>query len=342
MREGFNPNRNKKVEQNDFYHQVIIPVYIPNLEGYFQQSLKILEYCITSLTKTAHDKTFISLVNNGSCKAAQDYLDDVLVKGLVHEVIHTDAIGKVNAVLKGLVGHQFKLITISDADVLFLDGWQSACYDIFKIFPKTGAVCTTPSPKSYKALVANVYWDNFFSRKLKFRKVKNPEAMVAFAHSIGNKDFYNAPQLSSYLTLEKENHRAVIGAGHFVATYRADIFNSLPQTHSEYSLGANSLLEILDKPVVKKGYWRLSTEDNYTRHMGNVEESWMQETLNATKVNIKTTKAPVLSKNRRYSKIVYNVKTKYFGKLIMSNVILPKFLGWKGLEKKSIKKYIDW
>ena len=35
MRVGFNPNKNKKIDESDFYHQVIIPVHIPNFEGYF-------------------------------------------------------------------------------------------------------------------------------------------------------------------------------------------------------------------------------------------------------------------------------------------------------------------
>ena len=342
MREGFNPNKGKRIPQNDFYHQVIIPVHIPNLEGYFKSSLQILDYCIDSLVKTSHNQTFVSIVNNGSCKEVKNYLNELLANTKVHEVIHTEAIGKVNAVLKGVVGHQFKMVTISDADVLFLNSWQASSYEVFNSFPKTGVVCTTPSSKSYKTLVSNVYWDTFFSSKLRFRKVKNSEALKAFAHSIGNKDFYSESHLKSYLTIKKENITAVIGSGHFVATYRGDIFNELAQTHSEYSLGANSLHELLDKPVVKKGYWRLSTEDNYTYHMGNVVESWMQETIDSLKSDNVNRDVPELSKSHTKSKISYLIKTKYFGKLIMNSSVLRWFLGRKGLEKKSIKEYTSW
>jgi hypothetical protein len=42
-------------------------VYIPHQEGYFKDSLKILQLCINSLVATVHAKTCISIVNNGSC-----------------------------------------------------------------------------------------------------------------------------------------------------------------------------------------------------------------------------------------------------------------------------------
>lgn len=46
MRVGFNPNKDKKVPESSYFHQVVIPVYIPNLDGYFKDSLSILKYCL--------------------------------------------------------------------------------------------------------------------------------------------------------------------------------------------------------------------------------------------------------------------------------------------------------
>ncbi|WP_255373930.1 hypothetical protein [Flavobacterium sp. LM5] len=36
MRIGFNPHKDKAKETSDYFHQVIIPVYIPNQEAIFK------------------------------------------------------------------------------------------------------------------------------------------------------------------------------------------------------------------------------------------------------------------------------------------------------------------
>jgi len=342
MRVGHNPEKDKLKNPLGFFHQVVIPVYIPKTEGYFARSLEILKLCLESLILTCHEKTFITVVNNGSCAEVAEYLNSMIKQQKIHELIQTDSIGKLNSVLKGIVGHDFSFVTVTDADVLFMNKWQNASYDIFESMPKAGVVCTTPSSKSYRSLVSNLYWDKFFSNNLGFCKVKNPKAMKAFANSIGNSEFYNQSHLDSYLTISINDTNAVVGAGHFVATYRGDIFNDLAQTHSEYSLGANSEHDLLDLPVVKKGYWRLSTEDNFTFHMGNIVEPWMTETIQTLTVNTEKTKLPRLSDDRNYNKIGYAIKNRYFRKFIMHKWVLRKFLIWKGLNKNSAKKYLTW
>jgi len=124
MRIGFNPNKDKELDSTDFIHQVVVPVFIPNHEDYFKDSFRILKYCLESLFKTSHNKTFFTIINNGSDKIVVDYLNNLLADGTIHELIHTTNIGKLNAILKGITGQKFQLITISDADVLFLNDWQ--------------------------------------------------------------------------------------------------------------------------------------------------------------------------------------------------------------------------
>ena len=181
MRIGFNPQKDKEQQPNDFFHQVIIPVYIPNQEGYFKDSFKILKHCLESLFKTIHPRTYISVINNGSGDFVNDYLDRLLSEGRIQELIHTQNIGKLNAVLKGVSGHDFKFVTVTDCDVLFLKDWQVETYKVFECFPKTGAVCPTPSSKSLKNHTFNIWFDLLFSKSLYFAKVKNPQALKAFA-----------------------------------------------------------------------------------------------------------------------------------------------------------------
>ncbi|WP_282073728.1 glycosyltransferase family A protein [Polaribacter atrinae] len=339
MREGFNPNKDKKLTKSDCFHQVIIPVYIPNNKGYFKDSFQILKYCLESLFKTSHTNTYFTIVNNGSCIQVVHYLNNLHQNGKINELIHTSSIGKLNAILKGLIGQKFKLVTITDADVLFLDSWQEETYKIFNTFPKAGAVSPVPSSKVLKQFTSNIIIDNIFSNKLKFTKVLNPRALKMFAESIGNNNFYSRIHLQKNLTIQQNNIKAVVGAGHFVVTYRGDVFKNIKQKFSEYSLGGRSESNILDKPVLMNGFWRISTQDNYAFHMGNVAESWMEECLNEIKstLNEKIDK-PVLKKVK-YSNMGLFFKNSLFINIICYKLVWSLFLRFKGLTKKEAKEY---
>ena len=337
MRVGFNPNKDKTLPKSDYTHQVVVPVYIPHQNDYFKDSFQILQLCLESLFKTCHDKTYITVVNNGSCIEVVNYLNQLQQEVKIQEVIHTTAIGKLNAILKGLTGHQFPLITITDADVLFLNNWQKATYEVFEAFPKTGVVSTTPSSKVLKQYTGNVIVSNLFSKKLIFKNVINPNAMMMFAKSIGNEDFYNATHLKKVLTITNKNISAVIGAGHFVATYRGSVFDFLNNRYSTFSLGGTSEALFLDKPVNDFGYWRLSTYDNYTYHMGNVKENWMQtifENINDNDTFEKTKFKPK-SKSSFLGVYFKNILFKF----LLFKPFWKLFLQYKGLSKEEAKQY---
>ncbi|MBZ4036571.1 glycosyltransferase [Flavobacterium sp. 17A] len=339
MRVGFNPNKDQQNSSSEYFHQIIIPVYIPDLEGYFKDSLVILRFCLDSILLTVHKKTFITIVNNGSCAEVKHYLQELYVKGKIHEILETTNIGKLNAILKGIVGHNFPIITITDSDVLFLNGWQKAAYTVFDNFPKAGVVCPTPSSRSLRTFTANIYWDKFFSKDLFFSEVKNPAALKNFALSVGNPDFYNKAHLEKYFTVSNKNEKAVIGAGHFVGTYRGIIFEDLTIKYSDYKLGGDSENKILDIPVVKKGFWRLSTADNFAYHMGNVVENWMYDEVSKLEQN-QTESDYHLPSFKVGSNWSYFVKSKVFGKFILNKKIMKYFILWKGLSKDQTKNYL--
>lgn len=340
MRIGYNPHKDKEDSKSDSYsHQVIIPVYIPDHQGYFKDSFAILKLCLTSLFKTSHKKTFITIVNNGSCKEVTDYLNELFLNEQIHEVVTTTNIGKLNAVLKGIIGHNFSLVTIADSDVMFLNGWQKSTYTIFENFPKAGAVCPTPSSRSLRTYTANIYWDMFFSKKILFSNVINQKGLKMFAESVGNPEFYNKIQLQKFLTIVNKNQKAVIGAGHFATTYRGDIFESVKMKYSNYKLGGNSENQILDIPVIKKGFWRLSTTENYAYHMGNTLEDWMHAESDKI-VTQEVIDSVILKGKPSNSKALYFIKNRLFAKFILNKKVMRYFIIWKGLSKVEAKEYL--
>ncbi len=335
MRIGQNPRKSTSTVTTDFYHQIVVPVYIPNLENYYAETLQILKICLKSLIASSHSKTFITIVNNGSCQEVSRYLDQLFTEGQIQELIHTANIGKVNAVFKGLTGHSFPLVTISDGDVFFLNGWQKATYAIFEAMPQAGAVCTTPISRNIKYLTSNIFFDCFLSKALRFTDVKDPEAMQQFTASIGKDKFLRQSHLEKYLTITKNGVRAVVGAGHYVCTYRGDIFSNNCFSFSATSMG-KAVNRNIDQPVVKKNYWRLSTERNFTHHMGNTLENWMHE------ISVKETaeKLPQPKFKKRYATLVgYWIKTSFFSQIIYIPFVLRKFLWYKGLPRKVANHY---
>ncbi|ESU22181.1 hypothetical protein FEDK69T_21610 [Flavobacterium enshiense DK69] len=338
MRVGFNPQKDKELEENSFFHQIIIPVYIPNEKDYFRDSLSILKLCVSSLKKTTHNKTFFTIVNNGSCEEVISYLDDLYHKKIINEIIHTSKIGKLNAILKGLGGHNFELVTIADADALFLNGWQNETYEVFKNFPKAGAVSPLPNPKMVRYLTSNILMENIFSKKLFFSNVKNPLALKKFAKSIDNVGLFNEFNLDKYLTVQNNSFKAVVGSGHFVATYRGEIFNTLKK-YSGFSMGGDSERVFLDEPTIKNGFWRLSTLDNYVYHMGNTKEDWMELEVESAFYDTKNNDNFIVVKGIKDKNVVNWLKFKLVPKILFKKGIWQLFLRYKGLSKEEASNY---
>jgi hypothetical protein len=336
MRVGYNPHKDKQQEDSGYLHQIIIPVYIPNREGYFKDSLAILKLCLDSLFATTHNQTFITIVNNGSDIVVVSYLDLLLKENKIHELIHTQNIGKLNAVLKGLAGNNIELVTISDSDVLFLNDWQKETVNVFKSVPKAGVVGIVPQFKMYESNCGNVLFDTILSSKLQFIPVKNKEALIRFYDSLGWKRDYNQDYLKYNLGLKiNENQNVILGSGHFVATYKKDVFNEII-SYIQFKMGGTSEA-YLDKAPLKKDYWRVTTQDNYAYHMGNTLENWMivPQTL---KDDIEELKYG-FKKNQTLSPFLYWIKNKLFVKFISIKVLIKLFLKWKKLPKEMISKY---
>ncbi len=338
MRIGQNPSKEQPVPEQDQFHQVILPVYIPTLEGYYENSFEVLKLCLTSLFKTCHTHTFITVVNNGCCKEVQLYLEYLFKEGQIHELNQTTNIGKLNAILKGLCGHRFPLITIADADTLFLTGWQNATYEIFEKFPKAGVVGLTPQFKMYHGHCSNVLFDLFFSKQLRFESVKNPEALVHFYNSIGWDDDYNKNYLEQALVVNSNEETALVGAGHYAATYNGGLFPSIP-SFLNAKLGRNTEQYLDDLPL-HFGLWRLTTTNNFAYHMGNTPQDWMKNQVEGLKPESANLKMKIeIRELHSVSKLENFIKHKLFFKVFKLPLVYRWWLKFRGLPKEMIKKY---
>lgn len=336
MRVGHNPHKDQLLSTPDYLHQLVIPVYIPHQEGYFKDSFKILQLCINSLVATVHAKTFISIVNNGSCNEVKVFLNELYQKNIIQELIHTENIGKLNAVLKGITGNTIELVTIADADVLFLNNWQSETTKIFDHVSQAGVVGIVPQFKMYENQCGNVLLANLFNKKMLFCPVKNQEGLIRFYDSVGWDRSYNPDYLKYNLALTiNPELQVLIGSGHFVATYKKDVFENIV-SYIGYKMGGDSE-GYLDKLPLEKDYWRLTTQDNYAYHMGNVYEDWM---VVPEESNCENTFSLIhMYKRSKVSAVTYFLKNKLFVKILSVRWTNKLFLYWKKLPKEMIANF---
>lgn len=338
MRVGFNPHKDEPLEKTKYLHQVIIPVFIPNFEGYFKDSFTILKHCLNSLIQSVHDQTMITVVNNGSCAEVAEYLNHLFEHHKIQEIIHAENLGKLNSILKGLAGNNIELVTISDADVLFLKDWQKETVAVYNNFPKAGVVGLVPQIRMFEYFSSNLIFEKWFSKDLKFTPLENPEGFKKFYYSIGWKEDYNPEYTRWALSLKNNNFHALVGSGHFVATYRKELFDEM-KTYLGFKLGADSERYLDEKPL-KKGLWRLTTEDNFAYHMGNVYEDWMADEVQKNAVS-NVEKLHLLPTEKAGNKSTFSlfIKNRLFAKFFDKKPIRKYFYGIKGLPKQIVRNY---
>ena len=280
MREGKNPEKDKKKELKHHLHRVIIPFYIPNTqEDYFRDAILIFKTCVESIWATTGEETVITLINNGSCDEAHQVALTYFTENKVDQyIIKKENRGKADVVINAARSTTEDFITIADADILFKTDWFLNVLTLFEKFPKTGVVSPIPVPHIYLNSNYSCLIDNF-PFKIRKGKVVSNEDIDAFYESIDRLQIGNTVKGTQHYIQEKET-KALIGAGHAVATYRRELFieqynKKVPYVFYHKMKLLQKYLDILSEQY---GLWRLSTTEAYAVHMGNVyQESYKVE-----------------------------------------------------------------
>jgi hypothetical protein len=329
MRIGSNPEKTGKVITVENYHRIVIPVYIPNFEGYFKDAFDIFKLCLESLLLTVHSKTRITIYNNNCNLEVKNYIDKKFNESnYIDQVFHSkENLGKINAILAASKGNLEPLITITDADVFFKNGWQEAVERIFLGFQEAGMVSPVPGSKAYKSYTSNNWSYAVFKAKLFFQDVLDKEALINFDRSLGNnKNLYEPIHLEKHLIIENKSTKtqAVMGCGHFVATMRREVFDEGTNGPAFIKIQNGVEEKFIDIPNEEMGFLRLATKDNYAFHMGNTKEDWMYEEFKKLKEpqTDLSLDAKDISQSKKLGK-----GYQFFGRIII-----------KLLSKKAIKK----
>lgn len=278
MRKGVNPEKNKQEKNGLKFHRIIIPVYIPNEEEeYYEESAEVFKTSLNSIFATVNKEiTGITVIDNGILPQLSELLQNYLQQGLINKLVkYSTNKGKVFAVLSEARASYESFITIADADVFFFPGWEKAVFEIYRNFPKAGIVSPLPAQNLTFYKNTAVFFDNYIGGKIKYAKKVSDKDCDLFIRGMGNIALHRRVN-HKYSWKEKQyfienNIPAILGANHFVATYRKKIFeqnNSFPV--EKFKKGFEE--KFMDEPGDQLGYYRLSTVNTYAYHLGNKME----------------------------------------------------------------------
>ncbi|NVK52992.1 MAG: glycosyltransferase family 2 protein [Flavobacteriaceae bacterium] len=271
MREGINPAKLDPYIEKKYYHRIIIPIFIPDFNGYFKNIFEVYKLCLESAWLTQHGKSAITVVNNGSCEEVNQWLNELHKEGKIETLIsHSSNIGKVDAILGAARSCREDLITLTDSDILFKNGWQEAVEKVFLNFSKAGSVAPFPisrhlyyySTSTQKAVVQGKL--SFSFEKATVQNLREIEQNYLCYNWSFEKEYDGLLPI-----VGSSSGKAVLGSGHQIMTVRRDAIFSMPYNPSFIKISSGSESNWIDKPIDDFGFWRLSTIDTMVQHMGN-------------------------------------------------------------------------
>ena len=323
MRLGINPQKREKKITMVTHHRIVIVVYIPNEEGFYEKSLEVFKTCLDSLIATINSKAAITVVNNGSFDKVSALLDLYLKQKKIDTLIsHTTNIGKIDAQIGAARASREKYITLTDADILFVKGWQEKVEEVFAVFKNVGSVSPIPVRTGVFAYTSSVL-KQVLLKKIKFKYLSIPENFHDYNRFLESINWdLDTNENNKWPVIEKNGTKAVIGSAHQVLTIDRDIlFTSSPSNPSLTLVGGNSEHNYVDVPIDKSGKLRLSTFNNYAFHMGNNVENWMKSinAHNQEKESLKVIKLDDTISfdlfNTKWNDKLYNFKKKIVKRL---------------------------
>lgn len=269
---GSNPQKGKPTLSSYKRHRVIVPVYIPSARGYYKDSFPVFETCLQTLIATVdEDLVSITVIDNASSARVGSLCRSYVAKGKIDQYIDNAVNrGKPDAIVAAARAAYEDFVTISDADVLFEHGWLTDVENIFREFPEAGVVAPVPLPRLRYYKSSSTWLFGLTHRLLRLRGISNAEELKEHEKSFGRPVQEESADYRLQYYLERNGIQALIGAPHWVCTWRREIFSAIDYTPTQIGLGAGGLGERqIDTWADRHGALRLGGVHPRVRHLGN-------------------------------------------------------------------------
>lgn len=281
MRTGNNPEKEKLKKIPYYNHRIIIPVYIPNSEdSYFNELFDVFKLSLNSLLNTIiPDFTKITIINNNCKLEVTNYIQSLLNKKKIDKhIVFSQNYGKVYPILQEVKMISEPYVTIADADVYYFNNWIEETIKIFNRNSKAGVVCPSTSIKFTSYNNYSLFFDKIF--RIKKGKIVENSTIEYVIRGLKNENIDKELSLAKekkQFFFTKENTDICVGAGHFVATYKTELFKKIKLYNVKYVFKGGDENNAFDAPIDSLGYYRLSTINSYVYHIGNKIDSWIKE-----------------------------------------------------------------
>jgi hypothetical protein len=317
MRNGVNPEKYKNETNKKWLHRVVMVCYIPNLtDDYYKESLLVLKYSLESLIKTINKRTtVITFINNNSVSEVDLLVKTYLEDGSIDKyVTYNENKGKVYPVLNETRSVFEPFVTITDSDVLFFNGWEKGVFEIFNNFEKAGMVSPLPYPIGAIHLNENIFFDKFIFGKIKYSKIVHDYDLNLFLQGTNNPALYQRKKKYNWKEkqyfIKKNDINAIIGATHFVATFKSKLFKN-EEKFPELKFKKGYEYEFIDILPAKSGLYRLSTTKTYAYHIGNNLDEFTKS-FNLDSSFDTNSEINITNSNIPFAFIPYKLKTKFY------------------------------
>lgn len=305
-----NPQKTERKITMTTHHRIVVVVYIPNEEGFYEKSFDVFKTCLDSIILTINPCAAITVINNGSFEKVSTLLNLYLKEGKIDTLVtHNTNIGKIDAQIGAARASREKYITLTDADILFVQGWQEKVEEVFTSFKNVGSVSPIPVRTGLFASTSSVL-KQILLKKIKFTYLAIPENLNNYNRFLESINWdLDTNENNKWPVVESNGIKAIIGSAHQVLTIDRDIlFTTSPSNPSLTLVGGNSEHNYVDVPIDKSGKLRLSTFNNFAYHMGNKVEGWMT-IINEN--NLKKGKSKIIEPISTLSSDLFNTKTSY-------------------------------
>lgn len=271
-RSGRNPQRGISELTLPAPVTVTTMVHVPELIGYWSESLEVLELCLDSLRRSTPQRFDLVVLDNGSCSEVTAFLYERYAARQIDQLIasrrNLGKIGGWNLLFAAAAG---ETVAYTDSDVYFLPGWLEASQAVLAAFPEAAMVTAQPIPGDL-----SMHCDSTLAAAAIDPTVECIEgddlipAQFVESHrlSLGESPEQYSARIRNRreVRLRRGDTEAFVSASHLQFLARREVLSRFFPMTARRPMGD---VGRLDDELDKAGHWRLSTVDYRIHHMGN-------------------------------------------------------------------------
>ncbi|MEO6628526.1 MAG: glycosyltransferase [Aquihabitans sp.] len=248
--------------------RLIVPVYLPSLEGYFADGLRVFEAMLASILATTNQRVQVTVIDNACAPEVATSLNEHVRAGRIDRLVRNASNrGKVDAVLSELRATFEPVAVVVDADVAFRPGWVDATLAALEAFPECGMLSLHPAPDFRWHASSSLLMSAGAARaRLCRASVVDPADLDRFAQSVGRGATAQPPE--GQLLVTRGDAALMLGFGHFAFAVRREVVGDLPAGPSRSTLDGVDV-HYFEAPADRAGWWCASVVRALVHHIGN-------------------------------------------------------------------------